>query len=220
MQQYFVIYKPFDILSQFTREAPDHRTLSELMNFPPDVYPVGRLDRDSEGLLLITNDKTINSRLLDPRNGHQRTYWVQVEGEITPAAMSKLSQGVDIRVSKKTYRTKPAQARILTKEPELPPRNPPIRHRENVPTSWIQLRLKEGKNRQVRRMCAKVGFPVLRLVRVGIEKLELGGMKSGEVITMTKKEIIPLLNLPKVVKKKPSTPPKKKGARKKPTRKR
>ncbi len=198
MKNYFVIYKPFNVLSQFTREAPDHRTLGELMKFPEDVYPVGRLDRDSEGLLILTNDKSINSRLLDPKNKHQRTYWVQVEGEITSGAMSKLSQGVDIRINKKTYRTKSAQARILKEEPNLPERNPPIRHRANIPTSWIQLRLTEGKNRQVRRMCAKVGFPVLRLVRVGIENLELGDMKSGEVRKMEKKELIQLLKLQRI----------------------
>lgn len=195
MKQYFVIYKPFNVLSQFTREAPDHRTLAELMKFPEDVYPVGRLDRDSEGLLLLTNDRSVNGRLLDPKKGHQRTYWVQLEGSVTSGALSQLSQGVDIRINKKTYRTKRAQARLLKEAPALPERNPPIRHRENIPTSWVQLRLTEGKNRQVRRMCAKVGFPVLRLVRVGLEDLELGDMKSGEVRKMDKKELMKLLKI-------------------------
>lgn len=195
MQHYFAIYKPFNVLSQFTKEAPDHQTLADLMNFPEDVYPVGRLDRDSEGLLLLTNDKSINARLLNPKNQHKRTYLVQVEGQITTAAINELCKGVDIRINKRTYHTLPATARILRREPPLPERNPPIRYRANIPTAWIELTLEEGKNRQVRRMCAKVGFPVLRLVRSAIENVEVGAMKSGEVVTLNKKQLLRKLNL-------------------------
>ncbi len=183
------------MLSQFTKEVPEHVTLADLMDFPEDVYPVGRLDRDSEGLLILTNDKSVNNRLLHPKNRHERTYWVQVEGDITPKAIAQLSKGVDIRINKKTYRTKAAKVKRLKSEPKLPERNPPIRYRANIPTTWVELRLQEGKNRQVRRMCAQVGFPVLRLVRVAIEDLKINDMQSGEVQTSSKKQLFRQLNL-------------------------
>lgn len=178
---YYVIYKPYGVLSQFTREAPHHRTLADLYDFPKDVYPVGRLDQDSEGLLLITNDKRLNSKLLDPRWSHERAYWVQVEGIPNEEALTRLNNGVNIRIKKRDYRTRPARAQMLVPIPALPDRDPPIRVRKSVPDSWIELRLTEGKNRQVRRMCATVGFPVLRLVRGGIENLTLGDMQPGDV---------------------------------------
>lgn len=178
--RYFVVFKPYGVLSQFTREAPQHRTLADLADFPPEVYPVGRLDQDSEGLLILTNDKRLTDRLLRPQNGHPRTYWVQVEGIPTPAAIVQLRTGVDIRIQQKNHRTRPAQVERIS-SPTLPERNPPIRVRQSIPDSWISLTLTEGKNRQVRRMCAAVGFPVLRLVRSGIGQLTLGNLQPGDV---------------------------------------
>ena len=186
--QYFVIYKPYGYLSQFTREHETHKVLGDLYNFPKDVYPVGRLDKDSEGLLLLTNDNKLNHCLLNPAFRHKRTYWVQVEGKITEDAIQQLSQGIDIKINKKAYHTLPAVAKIL-ESPSLPDRAPPIRFRKSVADSWLELTLLEGKNRQVRRMCAKVGFPVLRLVRVSIGKVLIDGMDIGEVKRYDPKEI-------------------------------
>ena len=194
--QYFVIYKPYGYLSQFTREHETHKVLGDLYNFPKDVYPVGRLDKDSEGLLLLTNDNKLNHRLLNPDFRHKRTYWVQVEGQITEEAILQLSQGVDIKINKKTYHTLPAAARILA-SPSLPDRDPPIRFRKNVPDSWLELTLSEGKNRQVRRMCAKVGFPVLRLVRVRIENILLHNMDIGAIKAYDAKKIYESLGIAK-----------------------
>ena len=195
MEKYFIVYKPYGTFSQFTKEHLSHHTLGELFQFPKDVYPVGRLDQDSEGLLIITNDKRLNHFLLDPSFAHSRTYLVQVEGEPQAADMKQLRKGVKIRVGKKEYTTLPAQALLLPAPPAVPDRDPPIRARKTVPDSWIELELKEGKNRQVRRMCAKVGFPVLRLIRSKIERLEIRDMKVGEVREMEKKEIYRLLRL-------------------------
>lgn len=177
--QYYIFHKPYGILSQFSNEG-QNPGLGTILSLPPDVYPVGRLDLDSEGLLLLTNDKRLNQRLLDPENGHERTYWAQVEGIVTEEALQKLRTGVDLRINGKSFRTRPAQARKID-PPSLPPRNPPIRVRLSVPDSWIELTLTEGKNRQVRRMTAAVGFPTLRLVRCKIGALELGDLKVGEL---------------------------------------
>jgi len=195
MLHYFVIYKPYGVLSQFTREAPQHRTLADMYDFPKDVYPVGRLDQDSEGLLLITNDKRLNSQLLDPRWAHQRAYWVQVEGVPNEEALTRLNNGVNIRIKKRDYRTRPTKAKMLNPFPTLPDRDPPIRVRKSIPDSWIELRLTEGKNRQVRRMCATVGFPVLRLVRAAIENLTLGDMQPGDVREWQAPELLRALKL-------------------------
>lgn len=187
---YYLIYKPFGMLSQFTKEVPGQVTLADLdFTFPSDVYPVGRLDADSEGLLLLTNDKQLNQRLLNPKNQHPRTYWAQVEGIPTEAALEKLRTGVEISIDGKKHQTSPAKATHLTVTPELPERNPPIRFRKSVPDSWIELELTEGKNRQVRRMCAAVGLPVLRLVRVAIGKMQLGKMLPGDVVVLTIDEL-------------------------------
>ncbi len=189
---YFIIYKPYGMLSQFTRETPDQRTLADLEHrFPPDVYPVGRLDADSEGLLLLTNDKSLNARLLDPEKAHPRTYWVQVEGIPDDAALEQLRGGVNIRIDGKMYSTRPALARRLPGAPDLPARTPPVRFRKTVPDTWLELTLTEGKNRQVRRICAAVGFPVLRLVRVGIGRLSWENLRlqPGEVRTLTAGEL-------------------------------
>ncbi len=185
---YFLVYKPFGMLSQFSREG-SKPTLADLdFPFPKDVYPVGRLDADSEGLLLLTNDRQLNHRLLNPKFGHRRTYYVQVEGHITEAALQQLSTGVDISVDGKPYHTLPAQAEQLD-TPELPPRIPPIRYRASIPTSWVALTLHEGKNRQVRKMTAAVGFPTLRLVRWVIETLTAEEMPPATVRELTQAQV-------------------------------
>lgn len=187
--RYFILNKPYGYLSQFTPEEPGQLTLAHLGTFPSDVYPIGRLDQDSEGLLLLSNDHKLNVKLLDPRHAHWRTYWVQVEGIPTPEAMQQLQSGVDIRINKKTYHTLPAKASILSPQPQIAEREPPIRYRANIPETWLEISLKEGKNRQVRRMCAKVGFPVLRLLRIKIENLELGNLGLGKSKELTQSEM-------------------------------
>jgi 23S rRNA pseudouridine2457 synthase len=186
MPRYFIINKPYGMLSQFTREAPEHQVLGDLTDFPPDVYPVGRLDRDSEGLLILTNDRRMNEALLHPTRRHGRTYRVRVEGVITENALNQLRRGVTIRAKGKTHTCAPLLAKALPREltQTIPPRTPPVRFRKSVPDGWLELTLTEGKNRQVRKMCAAVGLPVLRLIRVGIENLsleELNGMAFREV---------------------------------------
>lgn len=166
--------KPFGVLSQFTPEA-GHRALNEF-GFPSGVYAAGRLDHDSEGALLLTDDGKLIKRLLDPKFEHPRTYLVQVDGQITPEALKQLSKGVTI----KGYRTKPCKAEFATPPGDLWERVPPIRYRANIPTSWLRLTLIEGKNRQVRHMTAAVGFPTLRLIRVAIGDLTLDGLQPGE----------------------------------------
>jgi 23S rRNA pseudouridine2457 synthase len=180
MHQYFLVFKPYGMLSQFTKEG-EHNTLADLkFPFPKDAYPVGRLDADSEGLLLLTNDKSVNSKLLDPSKKHNRKYLVQVEGLITTEAIRQLEKGVRLNEKGNIYNTLPSKAEIID-EPELPERNPPVRFRKNIPTSWISLTIIEGKNRQVRKMTATVGFPALRLVRVSIEDLSIEKMENGYV---------------------------------------
>ena len=191
-----MLYKPFQMLSQFTCEQEGQLTLADLeFDFPKDVYPVGRLDADSEGLLLLTNDAALNAQLLQPKQEKTKTYWAQVEGEITEDACRELKQGVPVRIKKKQYRLSAADPRLMPAPTLLPDRNPPIRFRANIPTSWLEIELTEGKNRQVRRMCAAVGFPVLRLVRSGFGGLFLGQMplwemQSGEVRELTKPAIV------------------------------
>ena len=185
---YFLIYKPFQVLSQFT-STEGKLCLKDILHVPTDVYPVGRLDYDSEGLLLITNDKTINQQLLNPVFAHQRTYWVQVEGAITEAAIAQLSKGVSINVDGKLYLTKPAQLEILPDTLEVPERNPPIRFRKSIPTSWIAIQIMEGKNRQVRKMFAQVGFPVLRLIRAKLGKYSVHQMQPGDCLSLTAAEV-------------------------------
>ena len=180
------------MLSQFSSEG-DKPTLAQLGTFSKDIYPVGRLDADSEGLLILTNDKELNHRLLNPKFKHQRTYQAQVEGAATIEAINNFTKGVTITVDGKPYHTLPALARILEVEPSVPERNPPIRYRKTIPTSWIELTLHEGKNRQVRKMTAAVGFPTLRLIRVAIEGIKLGDLQPGGVIEMNKEQIYQLL---------------------------
>ena len=179
MPRYYLFYKPYQVLSQFSAEG-DKRTLADFFKgIPKNVYPVGRLDYDSEGLLLLTDDASLTHRLLDPSFAHPRTYWVQVEGTVTEDALQQLKQGVTINIDGKLYRTKKAVAKVLHDEPHLPERNPPIRYRKNVPTTWISLTLTEGKNRQVRRMTAAVGFPTLRLVRYAIGNIAIEDLQPG-----------------------------------------
>jgi 23S rRNA pseudouridine2457 synthase len=185
---YFLIYKPFQVLSQFT-STEGKLCLKDILHVPTDVYPVGRLDYDSEGLLLITNDKTINQQLLNPVFAHQRTYWVQVEGAITEAGIAQLSKGVSINVDGKLYLTKPAQLEILPDTLEVPERNPPIRFRKSIPTSWVAIQITEGKNRQVRKMFAQVGFPVLRLIRAKLGKYSVHQMQPGDCLSLTIAEV-------------------------------
>lgn len=185
--RYFILNKPYGTLSQFTPEG-NKPALGALFDFPKDCYPIGRLDADSEGLLIICNDAALNKKLLDPQFGHKRTYYVQVDNDITGEAIEKLRKGIDIKVEGRIYHTLPAIVEKI-EEPHLPPRNPPVRFRKSIPTSWISLTLTEGKNRQVRHMTAAVGFPTLRLVRVKIEKLEIGPMLPGDVVELTKGEL-------------------------------
>lgn len=179
--RYFVIHKPYGVLSQFSREVPEHTVLGDIFDLPSDVYPVGRLDKDSEGLLFLTNDPAINKQLLDPEHGHPRTYHIQVEGIPDDIAMQKLCEGVAYRVKGKDLFSKPAEAQLIAVETPYPERIPPVRFRKHIPTTWIALTLTEGKNRQVRRMCAAVGFPVLRLIRYAIGEEKLDGLEAGEL---------------------------------------
>jgi 23S rRNA pseudouridine2457 synthase len=179
MNHYFLIYKPYLVLSQFS-PAEEKKTLADFFDVPKDVYPVGRLDHDSEGLLLLTNDKQLNHRLLDPKFAHAREYWVQVDGAVTAEAIDALRKTVAINVDGKIYNTKPCDAFLLEEEPLLPERDPPIRFRKEIPAPWLRMILTEGKNRQVRKMTAKVGFPTLRLVRYRMEGLTVEGMQPGE----------------------------------------
>lgn len=167
-------HKPYGVLSQFTPDGSPNRSLAEF-DCPKNVYPIGRLDADSEGLLLLSDESEWNARLLEPRHAHEREYWVQVERIPSAEALQKLAQGVVVQGRK----TLPCQARLLEPQPEVPPRNPPIRFRKTVPDCWLGLELIEGKNRQVRRMTAAIGHPTLRLLRVRIGRLTLGDQPPG-----------------------------------------
>lgn len=181
---HLLFWKPYGVLTQFTDDSGAGRpTLKNYIDVA-DVYAAGRLDQDSEGLLLLTSDGALQHRLTDPRFGHSRTYWAQVEGAATEQALARLRAGVEIQGKK----TLPAAARVLEGEPELPPREPPIRFRKSIPTAWIELTLKEGRNRQVRRMTAAVGLPTLRLVRVGLGGLTLAGLEPGQWRALTEEE--------------------------------
>lgn len=184
---YLAFFKPFNVVTQFTPPENDQQESLANFDFPKDVYPVGRLDSDSEGLLILSDDSRLNNALLDPENEHERTYWVQVDNEATDAALDELRRGVVVQGRK----TKPCRAHRINGEPELPPQTVPIRVRKNIPTSWISLTLTEGKNRQVRRMTAAVGHPTLRLVRWSIGSLTLGDLKlaPGEWTELNLEEV-------------------------------
>ena len=184
---YAVVYKPFEVLCQFSSES-GRSCLNDFFSVPRDVYSVGRLDADSEGLLLLTNDGALNSRLLHPSRMHTREYWVQVEGIVTETALRRLCDGPIITVDGKKINTRPCQASLLETPVPLPPRNPPIRFRQSVPDTWIRMMLTEGKNRQVRKMTAAVGLPTLRLVRYRIENCTLEGLQPGDMRILTRRE--------------------------------
>lgn len=178
--RYYIVYKPYQVLSQFT-SIDGKLCLKDFFAVEEDVYPIGRLDYDSEGLLILTNDPTLNARLLNPKHAHRREYLVQCEGIVSPDALNQIEKGVQIRVNAKLYQTQPCRAKQLTAIPTLPERNPPIRQRKHIPTSWVSLYLTEGKNRQVRKMMARVGYPVLRLVRYRIEQIHIEGDRKSVV---------------------------------------
>ncbi len=169
-----LLNKPFGVLSQFTGE-PGQRTLAELVSVP-HVYAAGRLDADSEGLLLLTDDGRMQNELADPRHKQPKTYIVQVEGEPDENALDQLQRGVDL----KDGRTRPCQARLIAEPAWLWPRTPPVRFRKSIPTAWLEIVLTEGRNRQVRRMTATVGLPTLRLIRAAIGPWTLDGLAPGE----------------------------------------
>ena len=186
--EYYLIYKPYQVLSQFT-SSDGKLCLKDILNVPKNVYPVGRLDYDSEGLLLLTNDTSINHQLLHPKFAHARTYWVQVDGAITNDAVEALSKGVTISVDGKTYETKKATLKILPDNLLVPERNPPIRVRKSIPTSWVSIQLTEGKNRQVRKMFASVGFPVVRLIRSQIGQFSIAQMQPSDCLSLSFEEV-------------------------------
>lgn len=188
---YVLFHKPYNVLCQFTDDSSQGAQRQTLKDFipVPDVYSVGRLDFDSEGLLLLTDDAKLKHHLCDPKFAHPRTYWVQVENIPTEEALAQLRQGVLVQGKK----TLPAIASLLTPDPDVPPRNPPIRDRQNIPTAWLELTITEGRNRQVRRMTAAVGYPTLRLIRVasgeGKTRLTLEGLAAGQWRYLTPVEI-------------------------------
>lgn len=188
--RYYAIFKPYEMLSQFTGDE-NASVLGDLHKFPIDVYPIGRLDKTSEGLLLLTNDNNFKNRVLDPVNKLPKTYYVQVDHDITPEACKELAAGtISIKHNGKQHRVAPAQC-VKIKPPELSERSVPIWFRKDILISWIALTLREGKNRQVRKMTAAVGFPTLRLVRYSIGEFNLGDMKPGEVVEIHPTEVIP-----------------------------
>ena len=182
-QVLLAFHKPFGVLSQFTPDGSPNRPLSGF-GLPPKVYALGRLDADSEGLLLLSDEAGLNSRLLDPKHGHARTYWSQVERIPDTGALAQLARGVVIE----GYQTLPCRAWKLDPQPDVVPRDPPIRVRKTVPDCWIGLELNEGKNRQVRKMTASVGHPTLRLIRVKIGRFELGTLPPGQWRELTSAE--------------------------------
>ena len=194
MYRHLLFYKPYNVLCQFTDSENPLQPRRTLKDFIPiaGVYAAGRLDYDSEGLLFLTNHGRLQHLLCDPQFAHPRTYWVQVEQIPDENALNRLRKGVTIQ----NYQTRPAQVDLLPDEPPLPPRFPPIRYRQSIPTSWLEMTLTEGKNRQVRRMTAAVGFPTLRLVRVGLGlkqgknrlSLSLEGLQPGQWRELTDRE--------------------------------
>ncbi len=169
--------KPFDVLCQFTDDQ-DRATLADYIK-QKNIYAAGRLDRDSEGLLILTDDGKLQHKITDPKNKMKKTYWAQVEGEISKKAITQLQEGLTL----KDGLTKPAKAKIISEPKNLWDRNPPIRERKNIPTSWIELRITEGRNRQVRRMTAAVGFPTLRLIRYSVGDWTIENINNGEYAT-------------------------------------
>lgn len=189
----FALHKPFGVLSQFTAEDGHPGLLDLGLNLPKSVWPVGRLDRDSEGLLLLTDDNRLKQALTEPKRIHRKTYWVQVEGEPSDADLEPMRHPMQLRIRKKDTTIKPAEVNLLS-PPDLPDRVPPIRKRLSIPTSWLAISLTEGKNRQIRKMTAHIGFPTLRIVRMSIGSLSLGDLRiaSGECRQLTADEVLRL----------------------------
>lgn len=173
MPRYILFHKPYGVLSQFTPED-GARSLAEF-NLPKNVYAAGRLDKDSEGLLLLTDDGPLIERLLNPKNEKQKTYWVLVERVPTEESLAKMRKGLKIE----DYTTRPCEVKILDPQPEVPPRDPPVRFRKTVQDIWLEIKIIEGKNRQVRKMTAAIGHPTLRLIRVRIGNHDLGDLTAG-----------------------------------------
>ena len=177
--------KPFDVLCQFTDEQ-GRKTLADFIK-QKNVYAAGRLDRDSEGLVLLTDDGKLQHKITEPKNKMQKTYWAQVEGQITNDAIKQLQKGLMLKDGRSsTIRTKPAKAKIISQPEGLWPREPPIRKRKNIPTSWVELSITEGRNRQVRRMTAETGFPTLRLIRYRIGEWTIDNIDNGDYTVKTK----------------------------------
>lgn len=174
MPRYILFHKPYGVLSQFTPED-GARSLAEF-NLPKGVYAAGRLDKDSEGLLLLTDDGPLIEKLLNPNNEKQKTYWVLVERVPSEESLEKMRKGLKIE----DYQTKPCEVKVLDPQPEVPPRDPPVRIRKSIQDIWIEVKIVEGKNRQVRKMTAAIGHPTLRLIRVQIEDLKLEGLPLGQ----------------------------------------
>ncbi|AHJ96667.1 hypothetical protein Hsw_1072 [Hymenobacter swuensis DY53] len=184
--RYVLLNKPYEVLTQFTDET-GRQTLKDFVDVP-NIYPVGRLDYDSEGLVLLTDDKQLQHRLSEPRFKVPKTYWVQVEGVPTEEALENLRRGVDL----KTGFTSPAEVELLPDAPQLWERSKPVRFRAAIPTSWVQIRISQGMNRQVRKMTAAVGFPTLRLVRVQLADLQVADLQPGQWRELTEKEVAAL----------------------------
>jgi 23S rRNA pseudouridine2457 synthase len=200
--RYFIANKPFNTICQFSEEVAGQPTLADLnYTFPKDAYPIGRLDQDSEGLLLLTNDRSLNHRLLNPKFAHRRTYLAQIEGIPSPESLEKFRNGVTIKIEKKLYDTLPAECQRV-EDPSVYFDNQPIWTRlplpkssGNKPMSWLEVTLTEGKNRQVRRMCAAIGHPCLRLIRVSIMDLNIGNLQPNEVKEMDAETMMRLLKM-------------------------
>ena len=175
--------KPFGVICKF-RPEPGRQTLADYIKVA-GVYPAGRLDTDSEGLLLLTDEGVLQTRISEPRHKLAKVYWAQVEGLVTDDALAQLRKGVNLG----DFTTQPAEARLIEEPPDLWPRDPPIRYRAKIPTSWIEITLREGKNRQVRRMTAKVGFPTLRLVRASIGRIKVDAIPPGQWLEINPAEL-------------------------------
>lgn len=191
--QYFIIHKPFKVLSQFSNEN-GNIGLGSLFELPKDIYPVGRLDLDSEGLLILTNDKSLNNKLLNPKNAHKRTYWAEVEGVPDEASLEKFANGLVINVNGNAHKTLKCTISVI--EPTIiEERKPPVNYKKHPERCWLEIKLIEGKNRQVRRMTAAIGHPTLRLIRVAIEDLQLLPLRSGDITQVSEKAIYKKLNI-------------------------
>jgi 23S rRNA pseudouridine2457 synthase len=189
-KKYFAFHKPYNVLCQFTKEQPDDITLADFLKIPSDVYPVGRLDKDSEGLLLLSNDSKFIETLLSPEKSVKKKYAVLVEGLPDQVKLNQLQNGVKIKLKNSVYQTKPCKASFYQLPDNLKGIGKPVRVRKEIPETWIQIELKEGKNRQIRKMCASIGHPVLRLIRITIGDIHLGELKPGDYIEIGKSQLI------------------------------